>query len=72
MTARIGIALISIRRLTFPTLRLPRIHISQTLADLTGAYGRALEMAHVEPYQISQRRSAAVSEETSDGRDPKW
>jgi hypothetical protein len=53
-------------------VRFPRLGIRAALAALTSGYGRAVEMAYVDPYRTSTRQQAAAPEADLEGRDPSW
>jgi hypothetical protein len=56
----------------FGRVGLPKICFGHRLTNFAGAFRRALEMAYVEPYGLSQPWSPAASGKMSDGRDPLW
>ncbi len=55
-----------------PRLNVPLGVIGRGLAAFLEAYGRAMELACVEPYSISTRKAPAVPDIGPDGRDPNW
>lgn len=72
MTDFITTAPITIRRPDLQCMKLTKLGIGATFADLTKAMGQALEMAYVTPYETGRRQSLVTFDADLNGRDPNW
>lgn len=61
-----------IRRPVFGSLKLPNLDIGRALGRILEAYGRALDLAYVQPYTLDKSEPPVVLEGSENGRDPNW
>lgn len=54
------------------SIKLPKIGLRAALVSLASGFGRAAEMAYVDPYRISGRGKPSAPEADLEGRDPNW
>ncbi|MCB1380376.1 MAG: hypothetical protein KDK89_18705 [Alphaproteobacteria bacterium] len=59
-------------RTRLPMPKLPSLGIFGALARLAGGYGRAIQMAYVDPFHAGRKDSLYVPDVDTDGRDPNW
>lgn len=72
MTDIITTAPVTISRPLLSAVKFPRFGIRAALAALTAGYGRALQMAYVDPYRSTTLQQTSAPEADLEGRDPRW
>jgi hypothetical protein len=72
MTDLTNSSLLTIRHLSLPRIRFPKLGIGSTMIAVSKSITQAYCMAYVEPFTTRERQPQIFSDGDLEGRDPNW